>query len=457
LAQAVDTTLPGSRICRIGSIHVTGNKITREAVILRELLFQPEDTLTCTALDSLIGRSTENLMNTLLFHRVSIDKDLSKADPGVQNILIRVTERWYVWPIPILKLSDRNFNVWWETKDWSRLSYGFYIDWRNFRGRKEDLLMRFQFGYDQLYDFVYTIPYVNRKKTIGIGVGAGYWRRRETNYITLDNKQEFYKSPGEFARQDIFAFGQVMFRPDIHNTHMAELRYDHHVFSDSLLAQNEYYSTDSANEVQYLSIRYLFKMDHRDFKSYPLKGYYADLEIRKQGLWTFPENTLDNFYILATFRKYWELYPRIYFATGINGKVTLGETQPYFTLRGIGYDRDNVRSYEYYVVDARNFGILKNNFKFALIPQTSNQLESIRTERFSKIYYALYLNVFFDAGYGEYHQDFGRVTNDLQNSLLLGYGAGFDFVTYYDIVIRLEFAMNFMNEPGIFLHFRAPI
>ncbi len=72
---------------------------------------------------------------------------------------------------------------------------------------------------------------------------------------------------------------------------------------------------------------------------------------------------------MATYRKYWELHPRVYFATGVNGKVSAG-LQPYFILRGIGYDRDVVRSYEYYLVDAQHFGIIKNNIKFALIPNT---------------------------------------------------------------------------------------
>ncbi len=456
-AQEPGPEIGSFQTCTIDTIILSGNKITRDPIIKRELLFAEGDHLSGRALDSLIARSRENLLNTLLFNFVEIIRYSDTGDHSHQNILIEVTERWYVWPIPILKISDRNFNVWWESKDLSRLSYGFYIDWRNFRGSKENLLMRFQFGYDQLYDFVYTKPYINRKKTVGLGVGAGYWRKRETNFMTLENKQQFYKHTGEFARQDIFAFGQVLLRPNIYNSHEFELRYDQHHFSDSLIAQNEYYSQGGAKEVQYLTFHYLFKNDHRDFKSYPLKGHYIDFELIKQGLWTFNTNTLDNFYLLATFRKYWELYPKIYLATGLNGKVSFGETQPYFILKGIGYDRDIVRSYEYYVVDARHFGILKNNIKFALIPEKVKDLKFIRSEKFSRIFFALYMNVFFDAGYGAYNQDFGTETNDLQNILLLGYGGGLDFVTYYDIVVRVEFSVNFMNEPGMFLHFRAPI
>jgi hypothetical protein len=47
--------------------------------------------------------------------------------------------------------------------------------------------------------------------------------------------------------------------------------------------------------------------------------------------------------------------------------------------------------------------------------------------------------------------------NPLVNASLFGYGAGIDFVTYYDVVISLNFAMNMKGEPGLFLHFIAPI
>jgi hypothetical protein len=67
------------------------------------------------------------------------------------------------------------------------------------------------------------------------------------------------------------------------------------------------------------------------------------------------------------------------------------------------------------------------------------------------------MNFFLDAAYGYYNQDFGKETNNLQNELLLGYGAGLDFVTYYDVVVRAEFSLNKMGEAGFFLHFTAPI
>ncbi len=140
----------GKDYYRIDSIILSGNKITKDQIIFREIVFNTGDSLRSDRIDTLITRSRQNLMNTSLFNFVEIQKTF--PDPGKANMVIKVkvTERWYIWPTPILKLSDRNFNVWWQTKDLSRLSYGFYIDWRNFRGRKENLILRFQWGYNRV-------------------------------------------------------------------------------------------------------------------------------------------------------------------------------------------------------------------------------------------------------------------------------------------------------------------
>lgn len=441
---------------RIDSVRLLGNKVTKDRILLREITFLPGDVMTAGRLDTLMARSRENLLNTSLFNFVDIKRYFPGSDSSACVVEVKVTERWYIWPTPILKISDRNFNVWWETKDLSRLSYGFYIDWRNFRGRRENLVMKLQWGYNRVAQLQYLIPYLNGDQTIGMGFGFGYGRQKETAFQTLYNKQDFYKDTIGFSREEFSAYGQLVIRRNIYITHQFFLSYDHHHFSDRLIAENINFTADSSTKVQYLSFHYVFKDDHRDFKPYPLKGWYADFELLKYGLWTFHENTLNTFHLMATLRKYWQVHPRIYVATGVNGKVSAG-LQPYFIIRGIGYDRDVIRAYEYYLIDAQHFGILKSNIKFAIIPNRVKQFGFIRTEKFNKVYYALYLNIFADAGYGIYNQDFGQETNDLQNNLLFGYGAGLDFVTYYDVVVRFEFSANLLNETGFFLHFRAPI
>ena len=45
----------------------------------------------------------------------------------------------------------------------------------------------------------------------------------------------------------------------------------------------------------------------------------------------------------------------------------------------------------------------------------------------------------------------------MANQYLYSGGIGFDLVTYYDRVFRLEFSINKFGETGIFIHFAAAI
>ena len=99
-------------------------------------------------------------------------------------------ERWYVWPNPIFELSERNFNVWWHDfkannySDFSRVNYGLFLVWENFRGRNELLKMKYRRGFKEHYLFNYEIPYFNKKKTLGLNAFTQLFRRKKSFYKT---------------------------------------------------------------------------------------------------------------------------------------------------------------------------------------------------------------------------------------------------------------------------------
>jgi hypothetical protein len=126
-------------------------------------------------------------------------------------------------------------------------------------------------------------------------------------------------------------------------------------------------------------------------------------------------------------------------------------------LKGIGYGRDVLRGYELYVIDGQNFGILKNNLKFAIIPRTVRDIKFVKSDKFGLIHFAFYLNLFVDLGYVDNRQYYGENQNLMENEFQVGYGAGIDFVSYYDIVMRFEYSFNKQGQSGFFVHFRAPI
>ncbi|HAW58040.1 MAG TPA: hypothetical protein DCX03_03330, partial [Bacteroidales bacterium] len=82
-------------------------------------------------------------------------------------------------------------------------------------------------------------------------------------------------------------------------------------------------------------------------------------------------------------------------------------------------------------------------------------LKKIKSEKFSKFYYAFYLNLFSDIGYSK---SWSQLTpTGLNNRLLYSAGLGLDFVTYYDKVLRVECTLNHKGEAGVYIHFMAGI
>ncbi|MBN3036460.1 MAG: hypothetical protein JW861_12815 [Bacteroidales bacterium] len=447
-----DTVQPTDTLI-VRKLIILGNHITRKRIILREIVFRENDTLTATRLDQLIVQSRNNLKNTSLFNFISVDT-LITAGSSV-DVIFDLQERWYIWPVPIFEIADRNFNAWWEKKDLSRLNYGVFITWNNFRGRREKLILYSRFGFDEKYELSYSIPYINRSQTLGAGFSAGFSQNHEVSYNSVDNKEQYLKTITEYPFRQFYCYGETYLRKSIHHTHWFKFSYNKVHFSDSLLALNPDLSFGNRPENEYFSFFYMFKADFRDYKHYPLHGYYLDLILDKTGLGIFASGKDQTLLLKANARKFFHLSGRLYFATGFACKVSPFWHQPYYYLEGLGYGRDFVRGYEYYVVDGQHYGLLKNNLKIELIPTRVARLPFIGTEKFSKIHFALYSNIFTDLGWVS--DDRKGLYNPLADELLLGSGVGIDLVTYYDLVFRIEYSINKRGETGFYIHFTAPI
>ncbi|MDZ7741956.1 MAG: hypothetical protein U5Q03_09460 [Bacteroidota bacterium] len=309
-------------------------------------------------------------------------------------------------------------------------------------------------GYDERYHLFYEKPYINKKQTLGIGFGFLYSQSHEIAVRTINDTLNFLKLENNYPSRQFKEFAQLILRPDIHNTHTFQLGFEHFTFLDTVYRVNPDYSVSSQQKENYFSFYYKFKSDFRDFVAYPLHGTYFDVIIKKHGLGIMPQNKVDVFTLESTFRKYWELANRWYFASVLTAQFANDKPIPYHLRTGLGYGRLFVRGYEYYVVDGSSYGLSRSNLKFALLPTREFNIGLIPIEQFSKIHFAMYLNAFCDMGFVEQRKE---TPNALPNSLLVGYGLGLDLVTYYDVVFRLEISTNRMNETGFFIHFMAPI
>lgn len=436
----------------INEINIMGNKVTKSHIILREIPVHHGDTIGKPELHGKLKSAKENLLNTSLFNFVTIDT--IPAGSARMNVLVTVAERWYTWPAPIFEVQERNFNEWWKTKNFNRANYGFFLNRENFRGRKEELSFYAQFGYTEKYGLSYTIPYLTRKQTSGAGLSFSYSRNREVAYGTKNNILIYFKNPDEYVREELVGKLKYTYRNGIHNSHYLEAKFVDAFVDDTIRSLTVDYFVNNQTEMKYFALDYSYKSDHRDSKQYSLQGYFWEFEAIKLGVGILEEEKLDVTNLYLTARGHQKLSNRFYLSGGLKIKFSPDKNQPYYVQKGLGW-RDYLRGYEYYVIDGQSYGTAKLGLKYEILKPRVQSINIPSLNKFNTFHYAFYAGIFGDAGYVDDHQY--SLANPLSNSLMVGYGAGIDYVTYYDIVIRFEYSFNKMLEHGFFVHFNAGI
>ena len=451
--QSGNSSIPqNDSIVKVGSISLKGNKITKDHIIFRELEFISGEQLSITELDDKLLKSQQNLMNRSLFNFVTISKNGSNE---ILNITVEVVERWYIWPIPQFSFADRNINAWLESKDFSRLNYGLDIRVENFRGRMEHLNFVIQGGYDKKLSVEWVIPYLTKNQIFGMGTAAGVQLNRLYAYATENNKLVYFDAGNEYAAQQYFGQFDFTFRPKFNFLHTASFSYHYAHFNDSLLVLNPDFTYGDGDTIyNYFKLAYFYKHDFRDYAPYPLTGYYFDVGIEKTGLGILNED-VNLWTFRFAFDQYFHLHKRWYFAYNLSTMLSSNGFQPYFLTTGFGFNEMNIRGYELYAIDGQQLGLIKSNVKFEIIQRKVHDISWIKSEKFSKVFYALYANLFFDMGYAS--DKLYSENNPLTNQLLFGTGLGIDFVTYYDLVFRFEFAINKQGDIGFRIGLVAPI
>lgn len=436
----------------VSDIIIEGNNVTLSSIILKELTFSQGDTISIDDWEKELRISKENIQNTTLFNFVDIEcVNTDNSQNGI-SVNIKVTERWYLWAYPYLSYADRNLNAWYEADNLKRFSYGFDVEHKNFLGLKHTVRLIFISGYNQNYGFSYNIPYLINK--FGLEVGAAYKRDKEVAYKSEYNKVLYFNGDNKFAKQSADAYITPYYRINHRNKIYLTISYNNTDYHDTLAYLNKDFCNSQDSRFQYLTLSTTYKNDYRDEQNYPLKGHYLEIFIQKIGLGITEDNP-DVFYGKLTSDWYQPIKGRWYWASNLTLKMSSNYDAPYFLNQGLGYNNDYVRTYELYVIDAMNFALVKNNLKFAILNPITRYIPFIKNERFGKIHFALYANIFFDCAYSWKIPT--NQTSYLNNKFIYGTGIGIDFVTYYDKVLRLEYGVNDMGEFGLFIHFVAPI
>lgn len=436
----------------VGNVFITGNRKTKEKIILRELTLKPGATFSKIDLPLILQKDIEKLINTRLF--LDVDVQTVERSEEVIDLVVQVEERWYFFPAPIFKLADRSFNEWWvnQERDLSRVNYGVRLTQYNFRGRRETLRLIGQFGFSKTLAVNYIVPFFDQRQRNGMIFDFAYRDQKNLAYRSTENKQTFLEYE-DILKKSITTSLTWTHRYSFYNRHFFTFGFNHSSIHDTVAYLNPNYFLRGETLQRYFTLSYLFTRDLRDYIAYPLSGHVLSLEAEKNGLGVFDD--LNRFSLRASYAQYFPLKNNFFLSSRVTGVASFPKRQAYNNTEAIGYRPDDIRGYELYVVEGQNYLIQKITFKKLLFSRQQH-IKSIPIPQFQTIPFAIYLKTFFDSGYvGNQFTD--PENTELSNKYLFGGGLGLDIVTYYDLVLRLEYSINDSGNTGFFINVRADI
>ncbi|MEM8583456.1 MAG: BamA/TamA family outer membrane protein [Bacteroidota bacterium] len=434
-------------------VNIIGHKKTRPGVIFREMPFGRGDRLAIADLPALVEEAQNNLMNTGLFTRA----DLKYADwesPGNRvTFELHIEETWYIYPVPVFELADRNFNVWWSEQGRSldRVNFGLKFTHYNFSGRRDRLKLNFQYGYTREYSVGYRLPYLGKKQNLGLDVNWSFNRRREQNYATSNNTQLFYQDRDQFVyrRSDLRA--TLSYRKKLYTRHDFTMGWRHEQIADTIAQElNPNFFGFGRDRQDFLSLEYRFTSDRRDVRAYPWSGNYFAFRLNKAGLGILGQRSGLTF--RGDYRRYMPVGEKFSFSTSVALKYSLIRSrQPFLDNQALGFGNNTLVGYQFYVIDGLDMLILRAGLRRELFNTEIRLPKLVFIDAFRRVPIRLMASAQVDQGW--VNMPFRAETNALANNWLTGIAVGLDMVIYYNMAASFRYHRNHLGEGSFLLEF----
>ncbi len=438
-------------------IEISGLKKTKEAVVRRELPFREGDNIEGEALMDKLGEGERQLMNTGLFLTARIHLAVIDSTAKQISLAVLLQEAWYIYPIPLVELADRNFNVWWVEQGaaLNRINVGILFTHNNFSGWNDELKVGTKYGYTQSVSLGYRFPYANEAQTLGVFSEMYLARNREINYATEADRQAFYQSTADFIYWRSRLTGGLIYRPRLYTTQEWALTYYNNRVDEAVAEElNPSFLGGGRVRQQYLSLRYRLQYDRRDVWPYPWRGHYLSAMIEADGMGIFPDRR--DLTIYGQAEKYFPFSEKMTTGFSLRAKWSLiREPQPYNDNRALGFGESYLNGYEYYVIDGLDMVLLKLNLRYRLLSSFLTFGEIVPFPNLRRIPLRLFANL--TGGCGYVNAPFAEESNTLPNRLLWGGGPALDVVFFYGTTLQLQYSVNDLAEGGFFVHFKFSI
>jgi len=435
----------------IVDIFLRGHKRTRDGVVFREMTFGKGARIAEDDLEEEVALTYAALMNTGLFASVDISYSDSLLGPRKFQIFIDIRETWYIYPVPVFSLADRNFNVWWRDENHSldRVNLGAKLSYYNFTGRRDRFKIGYTTGYTRRYEAGYRLPYLNKAKNIGVDLNYSFSQRREQNYQTEANQQLFYQDPDQFVFKETKLDLSFNYRKRLYVTHTLRTGYRSTAIADTIanVLNPEFFGGGRSSQ-KFVQLEYNYKNDRRDVRNYPWNGHYFSASLVKDGLgFTGERNGLT---LGLTARKFWPLGPHLSINAGLAGKFSLIRSQqPFLENRAIGFGNNGLVGYQFYVVDGLDMAIWRFGIRRQLFKTDLDLGKLVFIDAFRYIPVRVLLAFQFNQGIA--NAPFVGESNELNNTLLTGASLGLDVVLFYDMVGSLQYNRNHLGEGNLLL------
>lgn len=384
---------------KITQIVIMGNDITDDNVILRELLVKQN----CIANDSLILESKKRLQNLLLFNRVELS--LLPQDNNY-ILLIEVTERLYIYPLPIFTLHDR---------DWEKISYGISLSHLNLRGQNEKLRTAAWFGYRSGYGIAYSDQWAGDSLHLTTFFDLGKYI---SEHRTLGFEERHVASSIAVGKWWNYHFKTEML-----------LLFDHINVSDNVAPL--LHSEKSSETIW--GLRLYLRYDTRDLYAYPSTGWLSFLQLTKYG-------------IFQKYNNYWRIYfdTRRYIklgfftlATRFNQDYFFGQI-PIYRQNYIGFS-ERIRGHFFDVYEGNHVHTGGIELRFPIMPVQYFTFDSmiIPDAYLKNLKFGINAGLFIDSGITwTKSNEYGF------NNFHTGFGFGLHFRIPYVEVLRLDYGFN---------------
>lgn len=384
----------------VDTILINGNDKTRDEVILREVPYTFPDTL--HADDLLIIR--RRIQNLFLFNQVEV---YAVNNGSLEALLIDVKETWYIYPVPILFINER---------DWDKISYGFQLSHFNFRGMNEKLNVGGWAGYNPSFFLNYRNPWIGKNSKFIFGIGLSK-KRVENKFFDFD-EQHLGAAVTFGKRFGLNSTIEASF--DIRRIEFPE------PFRTFLVSDSE------RDLVPQMSLS--FRHDRRDLYEYPMSGYYLNWQFIRTG---FTDSQPQYWRWQFDHRLYVKLSRRISIGGRNLLKLNRGRL-PIYDRIFIGYS-DRIRGYFDRVFTAQN--LMLQNVELRVPLTRIRYFSWKKAPAFSKLFqglkYGLSMGFFIDSGIV-----WDRTEQISPERLFSGYGGGLHFHLPYINLIRVERAWS---------------